>query len=78
MRNFLREQFLESYSRELCVHLKPKTLKKLNEIPKVADLFAEARVGVYTCVNKAQRDNKSDSYPNGKPEIKLAFVVKGP
>ena len=50
---------------------------------KEADLFAEARGGVYTCVNKAQRDNKggsqhkSDSKPSGKPEINVVFVVRG-
>ena len=50
---------------------------------KEADLFAEARGGVYTCVNKAQRDNKggsqhkSDSKPSGKPEIKCSICGKG-
>ena len=55
---FTRDQFLESCIRKLCVHLKPKTFKNLEEIAKEADLFAEARRGVYTCVNKAQQDNK--------------------
>ena len=36
-------QFLESYKRELYVHLKPKTFKNLNEMVSQADLFAEAR-----------------------------------
>ena len=47
-----RDQFLESCNRELYVHLKPKTFKNLNEIAKEADLFAEARGGVQTCVNR--------------------------
>ena len=80
---FARDQFLNSCSRELYVHLKPKSLKNLEEIAKEADLFAEARGGVYTCVNKAQRDNKggsqhkSDSKPSGKPEIKCSICGKG-
>ena len=50
---------------------------------KEADLFAEARGGVYTCVDKAQRDNKggsqhkSDSKPSRKPEIKCSICGKG-
>ena len=50
---------------------------------KGANLFAEARGGVYTCVNKAQRDNKggsqhkSDSKPSRKPEIKCSICGKG-
>ena len=50
---------------------------------KEADLFAEARGGVYTCVNKAQRDNKggsqhkSDSKPSGKLKIKCSICGKG-
>ena len=53
-----RDQFLESSSRELYVHLKPKTFKNLDEMAKEADLFAEARGGVHTCTNKGQRDNR--------------------
>ena len=41
--------------------MKPKSFKNLEEMAKEADLFAEARGGVYTCVNKAQRDNKGGS-----------------
>ena len=80
---FARDQFLDSCSRELYVHLKPKSFKNLEEMAKEADLFAEARGGVYTCVNKAQRDNKggsqhkSDSKPSGKPEIKCSICGKG-
>ena len=46
---FARDQFLDSCSRELYVHLKPKSIKYLEEMTKEADLFAEARGGVYTC-----------------------------
>ena len=53
-----RYQFLESGSRELYVHLKPKTFKNLDEMAKEAYLFAEARGGVYTCTNKGQHDNR--------------------
>ena len=80
---FARDQFLDSCSRELYVHLKPKSFKNLEEMAKEADLFAEARGGVYTCVNKAQRDtkggsqHKSDSKPSGKPEIKCSICGKG-
>ena len=57
--NFMaRDQFLESCSRELYVHLKPKTFKNLDEMAKEADLFAEARGGVHTCTNKGRRDNR--------------------
>ena len=54
---FARDQFLDSCSRELYVQLKPKSIKNLEEMAKDADFFAEARGGVYTCVNKAQRDS---------------------
>ena len=80
---FARDQFLDSCGRELYVHLKPKSFKNLEELAKEADLFAEARGGVYTCVNKAQRDNKggsqhkSDSKPSGKPEINCSICGKG-
>ena len=80
---FTRDQFLDSCSRELYVHLKPKSFKNLEEMAKEADLFAESRCGVYTCVNKAQRDNKgesqhkSDSKPSRKPEIKCSICGKG-
>ena len=80
---FARDQFLDSCSRELYVHLKPKSFKNLEEMAKEADLFAEARGGVYTCVNKAQSDNKggsqhkSDSKPSRKPEIKCSICGKG-
>ena len=63
--------------------LKPKSFKNLQEMAKEADLFAEACGGVYTCVNKAQRDNKggsrhkSDSKPSRKPEIKCSICGKG-
>ena len=51
---------------------------------KEADLFAEARSGVFSCVNKGQRDNnkgaaqrKPESKPSGKPEIKCVICGKG-
>ena len=51
---------------------------------KEADLFAEARGGVFSCVNKGQRDNnkaaaqsKPESKPSGKPEIKCGICGKG-
>ena len=80
---FARDQFLGSYSRKLYVYLKPKSFKNLEKMAKEADLFAEARGGVYTCVNKAQRDNKGgsqhkfDRKPSRKPEIKCSICGKG-
>ena len=50
---------------------------------KEPDLFAKVRGDVYTCVNKAQRENKgglqhiSDSKPAGKSEIKYSICGKG-
>ena len=64
-----RDQFLESCSRELYVHLKPKTFKNLNEMAKEADLFAEARGGVHTCTNKGQRDNRGAAQNHSKPDV---------
>ena len=52
-----RYQFLEACSRELFVHLKPKAFENLDAMAKEADLFAESRGGVFSCVNKGQRDN---------------------
>ena len=79
-----RDQFLEACSRELFVHLKPKAFENLDAMPKEADLFAEARGGVFSCVNKGQRDNnkgaaqsKPESKPSGKPEIKCGICGKG-
>ena len=57
MCNFIaREQFLEAWSRELFVHLKSKTFENFDARGKKADLFAEARGGVFSFVNKGQRD----------------------
>ena len=50
--------------------------KTLEEMAKEADLFAEARGGVYTCVNKGGSQHKSDSQPSGKPEIKCSICGK--
>ena len=79
-----RDQFLEAYNRELFVHLKPKAFENLDAMAKEADLFAEARGGVFSCVNKGQRDNnkgaaqsKPESKPSGKPEIKCGICGKG-
>ena len=79
-----RDQFLEACSRELFVHLKPKAFENLDAMAKEADLFAEARGGVFSCVNKGQRDNnkaaaqsKPESKLSGKPEIKCGICGKG-
>ena len=79
-----RDQFLEACSRELFVHMKPKAFENLDAMAKEADLFAEARGGVFSCVNKGQRDNnkgaaqsKPESKPSGKPEIKCGICGKG-
>ena len=79
-----RDQFLEACSRELFVHLKPKAFENLDAMAKEADLFAEALGGVFSCVNKGQRDNnkgaaqsKPESKPSGKPEIKCGICGKG-
>ena len=63
------DQFLESCSRELYVHLKPKTFKNLDEMAKEADLLAEARGGVHTCTNKGQRDNRGAAQNHSKPDV---------
>ena len=80
-----RDQFLEACSRELFVYLKPKAFENLDAMAKEADLFAEARGGVFSCVNKGQRDNdnkgaahsKPESKPSGKPEIKCGICRNG-
>ena len=78
-----RDQFLEACSRELFVHLKSKAFENLEAMAKEADLFAEARGGVFSCVNKGQRDNKGaaqskpESKPSGKLEIKCGICGKG-
>ena len=66
------DQFLESGSRELYVHLKPKTFKNLDEMAKEDDLFAEARGGVHTCTNKRQRDNRGAAQNHSKPDVNKA------
>ena len=67
-----RDQFLESCSRELYFHLKPKTVKNLDEMAKEADLFDEARGGVHTCTNKGQRDNRGTAQKHSKPDVNKA------
>ena len=79
------DQFLEACNRKLFVHLKPKSFENLDAMAKEADLFAEARGGVFSCVNKEQRNNdnkgaahcKPESKPSGKPEIKCGICGKG-
>ena len=61
-----RDQFLEACSRELFVHLKPKAFENLDAMAKEADLFAEARGGVFSCVNKGQRDNNKGAAQSKK------------
>ena len=78
------DQFLDSCSSELYVHLKPKTFKNLDEMAREADFFAEARGGVSTCVAKGLRENKDNksthknepSSPGNKPEIKCRICGK--
>ena len=67
-----RDKFLESCSRELYVHLRPKTFKNLDEMAKEADLFAEARGGVHTCTNKGQLNNRGTVQNNSKPDVNKA------
>ena len=43
---FARDQFLDSCSRELYVHLKPKSFKNLEEMAKEAD-YSLRRVAAY-------------------------------
>ena len=64
--------------------MKPKVFENLDAMAKEADLFAEARWGLFSCVNKGQRDNnkgaaqsKPESKPSGKPEIKCGICGKG-
>ena len=79
-----RDQFLEACSRELFVQLKPKAFENLNAMAKEADLFFEARGGMFSYVNKGQRDDnkgaaqsKPESKPSGKLEIKGGICGKG-
>ena len=80
-----RGKFHEACSGELFVHLKPKAFENLDAMAKEADVFAEARGGGFSCVNKEQRDNdnkgaahsKPESKPSGKPEIKCGIFGKG-
>ena len=65
--------------------MKAKAFENLDAMAKEADLFAEARGGVFSCVNKGQRDNynkgaahsKPESKSSGKPEIKCGICGKG-
>ena len=79
MRFMARDQFLEACSRELFVHLKQKAFENLDVMAKEADLFAEARGGVFSCVNKGQRDNNKGAAQSRAESLKLnvAFAEKG-
>ena len=64
--------------------MKPKAFENLDAMAKEAGLFTEARGGVFSCVNKGQRDNtkgaaqsKPESKRSGKPEIKCGICGKG-
>ena len=79
-----RDQFLEACSRELFVHLKPKAFENLNAMAKEADLFAEARGGVFGCVNKGhkiiirvQRKENLKVRRAESPKLNVAFAEKG-
>ena len=63
--------------------MKPKAFENLDAMAKEADLFAEARGGVFSCVNKGQRDNNKaavqsipESKLSRKPEIKCGICGK--
>ena len=80
------EALLESCSRELYVHLKPKLFENLDEMAREADLFAEVRGGALTWINKEKRDrdaaqnqqNVMDcNKPSERPAIKCSICGKG-
>ena len=76
-----RDRFLESCSTELYVYLKPKPFTNLDETAR--DLFAEARGGVFSCVNKEQRDSKGERRVNQRvrraesQKLNVVFAEKG-
>ena len=81
-----RDQFLESCSRELYVHLKPKLFENLDDMAREADLFAEVRGGALTCINKEKRDRDAAqsqqnvidcNKPSERPAIKCSICGKG-
>ena len=75
--NFMaREQFLEAWSRELFVYLKPKTFENFDARTKEADLFAEARGGVFSFVNKGQRDYNNKGAAHNTPKVSRAESLK--
>ena len=50
-----------------------ESVENLDAMAKEADLFAEARGGVFSCVNKGQLDNNkgaAQSKPESKPSRK--------
>ena len=65
-----RDQFLELCSQELYVYFKnPKTFENLDEMTKEAELFAEARGGVHSCMNKGQHNNRVTAQNHSKPDV---------
>ena len=80
------DQFLESCSRDLYVHLKPKLFKNLDEMAREADLFEEVRGGALTCINKEKRDRDAAqsqqnvidcNKPSERPAIRCIICGKG-
>ena len=55
--------------------LNRKTFKNLEEMAKEAYLFAEPCSRIYTCVNKAQQDNKGGT--QHKSDGKMMSLLKG-
>ena len=78
-----RDQFLESCSRELYVHLKPQPFKNLDEMATEADLVAEARGGVYNCVHKGNETVRAQHRANQRisraesQNLNVEFAEKG-
>ena len=65
-----RDQFLDCYSHELYLYLKPKPFKVLGELAHEADLFADAKGGVPLCITKGQRESKGVGLAQPKVEPK--------
>ena len=78
------EAVCDFMTRDQFVHLKPKAFKNLYEMAREADLFAEARCGVSSCVAKGQHGNRNSkkfskvepSRSGNKPEIKCRICGK--
>ena len=65
-----RDQFLDCYSHELYLYLKPKPFKALGELSHEADLFADAKGGVPLCITKGQHGSKGVGLAQPKVEPK--------